>query len=137
MKCVSESLGENEEFLIRGVVYIVDVSGITTSYLKIMPVEDAFKIGMNGERVITGRHKGFHIVNVPPALNFVVNLGLRHVPAKLKERARFYKSFDELDIVDRKYLPTEWGGGIPLAELASKRSFHYNLTTFHPCLLAL
>lgn len=53
-----ESLGEVEEYLIRGMVYIIDVSGITTSYLKIAPIENAIKISKNSEKCCVGRHKG-------------------------------------------------------------------------------
>lgn len=120
LKCFTESLGENEEFLIRGVVYVIDISGITTSYLKILPMEEIMRIMKNAEKIVVGRHKGFHIVNVPAAVSFLVNFCLNHVPQKLKERVRFYKNFDELDIVEKKHLPKEVGGDIPLSEMFSE-----------------
>lgn len=100
--------------------YIIDVSGLTTSYLKIVPIEDVFKILRNAERCVTGRHKGFHVMNVPTALNYFVNIAMKGAPEKQKNRVKFYTSFDQLDIVDKKSLPKEYGGTIPMKEMAGK-----------------
>lgn len=100
-----EALSEVEEFLIRGIVYIFDVSGLSATYLQIVPIEKFIKIAKNGERCVVGRHKGFHIVNVPPALKFVFNLGIQHGPPKFRERVKFYSSFDQVDVVSKKSLP--------------------------------
>lgn len=120
LKILSESLGEIEEFQIRGVNYILDVSGLTPAYLKIMPIENLIKICKNAEKCVTGRHKSFHIVNVPPALSYLVNLFLAYVPQKIKDRLKFYKSFDELSFIDKKSLPKEYGGKLSMAEMGSK-----------------
>lgn len=51
---ICEVLSEVEEFIIRGMVYIIDVSGMNGSYLKIMPVENAVKIAKNSEKCAAG-----------------------------------------------------------------------------------
>ena len=51
---ICEVLSEVEEFLIRGMVYVIDVSGINGSYLKILPVENAVKIAKNSEKCAAG-----------------------------------------------------------------------------------
>lgn len=115
-----EALSEVEEYLIRGMVYVLDISGITLSYLKIATVEHAMKIAKNSEKCLSGRHKGFHFVNVAPALAFAFNLGLKHAPEKARNRVKFYSSFDQLDFIAKENLPKEYGGTIPMEEMSSK-----------------
>lgn len=100
-----ESLADIEEFHIRGMVYIFDVSGLTAAHLKIVPIDKIRKVLKNCEKVVTGRHKSFHIVNVPSALNYIIHFAIKHAQEKIRERVKFYTSFDQLDIVDMKILP--------------------------------
>lgn len=62
----------------------------------------------------------FHVVNVPSALSFITNIALKNAPEKIRKRVKFYSSFDHLTIIDKKSLPKEYGGTIPMAEMASK-----------------
>jgi retinaldehyde-binding protein 1 len=121
---VLETLSEIEEFHIRGVVYIIDVSGLSSDYLKIFPVENAMKLAKNSERCATGRHKGIHVINVPSIMNYVISIALKTVSQKMRDRVKFYKSFDDesFDVVDRKCLPKEYGGTVPMEEMSSKNS---------------
>lgn len=119
-----ESLNEIEEFHIRGLVYVFDVSGLTASYLKITPIENIIKISRNSEKCAVGRHKGFHIVNVPAALSYVINIAIKSTPEKIRERVKFYSCFEDLDIIDKKHLPKEYGGTIPMKEMSSKSLNH-------------
>lgn len=130
LKCLFETLGEIEEFHIRGVVYIIDLSGITASYMKIMPLEHVIKIGKNAEKCSTGRQKGVHIINVSPTVTYIANLFLSHAPEKARDRVKFYKSFKELTIVDKKSLPKEYGGTIPMAEMARKKKQSFTTRRF-------
>lgn len=115
-----ESCSEIEEYMIRGMVYIVDMEGVTLSYLKILPVEDAIKVMRNCEKILTARHKGFHIVNLPSFFNYLVNIGLANAPKKFRDRVKFYSSFDELTFIDKKILPKEYGGTVPMEEMSSE-----------------
>lgn len=115
-----EGLNEIEEFLIRGMVYIFDVSGLGPSYLKIIPLENVLKISKTSEKCLVGRHKGFHIVNVPTALSYILNLAIKHSAEKIRSRIKIYRSFDQLDFIDKKSLPKEYGGTIPMKEMSSE-----------------
>lgn len=105
LKFVMETVADVEEFHIRGMDYIFDVSGLTTAHLKIVPIDKILKILKNCEKVVTGRHKSFHVVNVPSALSYVIHLGIKHTQEKIRERVKIYNSFDQLDIVDKESLP--------------------------------
>lgn len=135
-----EGLNEVEEYLIRGMVYVMDVSGIGewkkikwncisknynfaylgASYLKIVPFENVLKISKNSEKCLAGRHKGFHLVNVPAALGYFLNLAIKHSTDKIRERVKIYSSFDQLDFIGKKSLPKEYGGTIPMKEMSSE-----------------
>lgn len=47
-------LTEVEENQILGLVYIIDVSGVPTSFIKILPIENAAKIARNSEKCAAG-----------------------------------------------------------------------------------
>jgi hypothetical protein len=116
-----ETLMEVEEHHIRGMVYIFDVSGIDMSYMKLIPKQqNFFRLGKNTEKLATGRHKEFHFVNLSPTLKWVANLVMANTTQKMKSRARFYSSIDELDFIDKKSLPKEYGGKISMEEMFSE-----------------
>lgn len=50
-------------------------------------------------------------------MKFIATFALKHMPDKLRERVKFYTSFDEIDMIEKKYLPKEYGGDIPLKQL--------------------
>jgi CRAL/TRIO domain len=122
LKAIFETLGEIEEIQIRGMNYILDVSGITLEYLKIASVETLIRAGKHTEKLLTGRHKSIHIVNVPPALSYLVNLFMAYVPQKFRDRLVFHKNFDTINFVKKESLPKEHGGSISMAEMCSKSS---------------
>lgn len=100
-----ETVADNEENQIRGMVYIFDVAGLTSAHLKILPIDRIIKILKNCEVTVTGRHKSFHIVNLPSALSYIIHFGIKHAQEKIRERVKIYNSFDQLDIIDKKHLP--------------------------------
>lgn len=102
---ITDSLYDNEEFLIRGMVYILDSTGLSSDHLQIVPIHKFIKIAKNGEKCIVGRHKGFHVVNDYYALTFLINLVLKHAPEKIRERMKFYSSFDQLNVVKKSSMP--------------------------------
>lgn len=130
LKIFLETTGEIEEFQIRGVNYIYDFSGLTLAYLRFMPLEHMIKIGKNGEKCVAGRHKGFHIINVPSALHFIVNVIISQASKKLGERVKVYRSFEELDFIEKEKLPKEYGGTIPMDEMSSKKMQKSSLWNF-------
>lgn len=120
---ILEAVTEIEEFQVTGFVYIFDVAGLTVQHLSIVPIENWVKVGKNGEKALAARHKAFHIVNVPTAVMFVINVALKSMPEKLQKRVKIYKSFEALDFIDKKSLPKEYGGEKPMDEMSRKILF--------------
>jgi hypothetical protein len=60
------------------------------------------------------RHKGFHIVNVHKSLSLLSDFIMSHMGDKLRKRTQIYTSFDEFKAVERKNLPKEYGGTVPM-----------------------
>lgn len=69
------------------------------------------------------------MVNVHASVKFIANFALSHMPNKLRERVKFYSTFDEIDVIERKYLPKEYGGDVELKEMTG--NFCKCYTTFH------
>jgi hypothetical protein len=63
------------------------------------------------------RHKAFHIVNVHKSLNLISDFILSHMGDKLRKRTHLYTCFDEFKAVDRKNLPKEYGGTVPMKKM--------------------
>lgn len=42
---------------------------------------------------------------------------MKHMPDKLRERVKFYKSTDEIDIIEKKNLPKEYGGDVSIDQM--------------------
>lgn len=93
-------------------------------------------LNINSEVLLTNfvlGHKGFHIINVPPVMSYLINIGLKATSEKIKQRIKFYNSFEDEsfdDVIDRKCLPKEYGGTIPMEEMSSKlkdllKNFHF------------
>jgi hypothetical protein len=69
------------------------------------------------QKTCAARHKGFHIVNVHASVKFIANFALSHMPNKLRDRVKFYATFDEIDVIEKKNLPKEYGGDVDLKEM--------------------
>lgn len=48
---------------------------------------------------------------------------MKAVSEKMRDRVKFYKSFDDenFNVIDKKCLPKECGGTIPMQEMSSKK----------------
>lgn len=57
-------------------------------------------------------------------MKFIANFALKHMPDKLRERVKFYSTFDEVDVVEKKNLPKEYGGTVPLKEMTGNHTNH-------------
>lgn len=66
------------------------------------------------------RHKGFHIVNLQPAFQFLAKIVLNHMPAKLRKRVHFYSNLTEMRLFDIKDFPVACGGSKPNEEFIGK-----------------
>lgn len=67
------------------------------------------------------RHKAFHIVNVHRSMGIVSDYILKHLGDKLRSRVHLYTSFDDFKAIDKKHLPKEYGGTVPLGDMIGKK----------------
>lgn len=42
---------------------------------------------------------------------------MKHMPDKLRERVKFYSSVDEIDCIEKKNLPKEYGGDVSIDDM--------------------
>ncbi|CRL06985.1 CLUMA_CG019986, isoform B [Clunio marinus] len=114
---VLETLLEDEENQIRGCVHVGDGSGLGLNYLTVLTPQQAYRIVKNCEKMVPMRHKEFHGTLCPPALKFVLEWGLSLMSPKLRSRVKLHSKLDDKDAIDRKLLPLEYGGTIPMREM--------------------
>ena len=88
-----ETLLQDEENQIRGIVHLGDVGGATLRHYTFFPLDYMMRIGKGAEKTLAMRHKGFHAVNAPAPLKFVGDLLLTHMSEKLRSRVRMYSTF--------------------------------------------
>lgn len=114
---IFETLLEDEENQIRGVVHVVDGSGLSLNYITVLTPQQSYRICKNGEYMVPMRHKEFHGTAPHPALKFALDFGMSLMSDKLRSRVRLYNSFDDMKSIDRSLLPAEYGGKIPMSEM--------------------
>lgn len=110
---------EEEETQIAGVVFIVDQSEIGLKHV-LTPVEirDFMDIVRSSGSV---RQKGNYIVNLPSFANIMVELIKMAMNEKLRKRVFVVKKTENLvNYFDKNFLPKEYGGIKPAAEMISE-----------------
>lgn len=65
------------------------------------------------------RHKEIYGVNVHPTVKFALDFGMGLISEKIRKRVRLYISPTEVEI-DKKLLPQEYGGVMPMKEMIGK-----------------
>lgn len=123
-----ETLLEDEENQVRGVIHYADGSGVSFPHLTLFTPKEAVRIVKNGERTLPMRHKQIYAINVHPTIKFALDFGLALISDKIKKRVKLYSAMEEVEI-DKRLLPKEYGGNMPMRnmielwkqELASKR----------------
>ncbi|XP_068619992.1 alpha-tocopherol transfer protein-like [Battus philenor] len=123
-----ETLMEDEESQIRGLVHFADGGGVGFPHLTLFTPKEAVRIVKNGERTIPLRHKEIYGVNVHPTIKFALDFGMALISEKIRKRVKLYTSIADVEI-DKNLLPQEYGGVMPMKEmielwkieLASKR----------------
>ncbi|XP_067013739.2 clavesin-2 [Anabrus simplex] len=115
-----ETLMEDEENQVRGFMHIGDGQGVGFHYLTLFTPKEAVRIVKNGERTLPMRHKEVHGFNVHPSLKFALDFGMSLISDKIKKRVKVHTSLETvLECLgdDRKVLPKEYGGVMPMAEM--------------------
>ncbi|XP_026317843.1 alpha-tocopherol transfer protein-like [Hyposmocoma kahamanoa] len=111
-----ETLMEDEESQVRGLVHFADGSGVSFPHLTLFTPKEAVRIVKNGERTIPMRHKEIYGVNVHPTIKFALDFGMALISEKIRKRVRLYTSPTEVEI-DKSLLPQEYGGVMPMREM--------------------
>ncbi|XP_053624909.1 alpha-tocopherol transfer protein-like [Plodia interpunctella] len=111
-----ETLMEDEETQVRGLVHFADGSGVSFPHLTLFTPKEAVRIVKNGERTIPMRHKEIYGVNVHPTIKFALDFGMGLISDKIRKRVRLYSAAEDVEI-DKKLLPKEYGGVMPMKEM--------------------
>ncbi|KAI5646988.1 CRAL/TRIO domain-containing protein [Phthorimaea operculella] len=111
-----ETLMEDEETQVRGLVHFADGGGVSFPHLTLFTPKEAVRIVKNGERTIPMRHKEIYGVNVHPTIKFALDFGMQLISEKIRKRVRLYTSVEDVEI-DKKLLPQEYGGEVPMKEM--------------------
>ncbi|XP_045458208.1 alpha-tocopherol transfer protein-like [Melitaea cinxia] len=111
-----ETLMEDEETQVRGLVHYADGSGVSFPHMTLFTPREAVRIVKNGERTIPLRHKEIYGVNVHPTIKFALDFGMALISEKIRKRVRLYTAVEEVEI-DKKLLPQEYGGVMPMKEM--------------------
>lgn len=115
----AEALLDNEENQIRGCVHITDNTDVSLSHFKMFSPQFSMRLGKNCEKIVAMRHKGFISLNVSPSMKWISDLILTHMSEKLQNRFHFCQNVEDLTTVDRKILPLEYGGTVPIKTMVS------------------
>lgn len=118
---VYETLHENEEDQIRGFRFIFDVGKINLSHYFIFSFNTWNRLMKHVERTCTNRNRGVHVVNMNRALLFVSKLVISQMKEKNRKKNHFHSDIDEIDFIDKKDLPREYGGEVPMSKYIGKR----------------
>ncbi|XP_037299763.1 alpha-tocopherol transfer protein-like [Manduca sexta] len=123
-----ETIMEDEENQVRGLVHFADGAGVSFPHLTLFTPREAVRIVKNGERTVPMRHKEIYGVNVHPTIKFALDFGMALISEKIRKRVKLYTSIEDVEI-DKSVLPKEYGGVMPMRqmidlwkeELANKR----------------
>ncbi|XP_052752424.1 alpha-tocopherol transfer protein-like [Galleria mellonella] len=111
-----ETLMEDEENQVRGLVHFADGSGVSFPHLTLFTPKEAVRIVKNGERTIPMRHKEIYGVNVHPTIKFALDFGMALISEKIRKRVKLYSAPEDVEI-DKTLLPKEYGGDMPMKEM--------------------
>lgn len=133
---VTEALMDDEINQINGYTYINDESGFQMAHLSLWSLTDVRNILRCIQNTTPMRHKANHFLHISSNAIKMMEFAISLLNEKLKGRIFMYKSVEELyEKVDRKMLPKEYGGEVPLAEMVEK--FQATLKQKREAILAL
>ena len=127
---IAQTLLEEEETQIAGVVVILDYTNITLAHLRLFPLNDVVSFVEIIRTSSIGRHKMMYMISLPSFATMLVEVAKKVLSEKLRKRIKLLKSINDLqDEIDMSILPLELGGKVPEAvmldefrKLASERS---------------
>ncbi|XP_066263024.1 clavesin-2-like [Euwallacea similis] len=118
---VTEALMDDEVNQINGYTYINDESGFQMAHISLWSLTDVRNILRCIQNTTPMRHKANHFLNISASAIKLIEFAIGLLNEKLKNRIFMYKSVEELhEKVDKKMLPKEYGGVVPLSEMVQK-----------------
>lgn len=113
-----ETLLDEEENQIMGFSYVADAQGIGAGHIAMWSITEFATLLKWGEQSCPIRHKIMHMINLSPAMKYVVDFARSRVSDKLKERLKIHSNSSEmLQDLDKDVLPKEYGGIMPMAQM--------------------
>jgi len=118
---VTEALMDDEVNQINGYTYINDESGFQMAHISLWSLTDVRNILRCIQNTTPMRHKANHFLNISGSAIKLIEFAVSLLNEKLKNRIFMYKSVEELyPKIDKKILPKEYGGEVPLADMVEK-----------------
>ncbi|XP_030762780.1 clavesin-2-like isoform X2 [Sitophilus oryzae] len=118
---VTEALMDDEVNQINGYTYINDESGFQMAHISLWSLTDVRNILRCIQNTTPMRHKSNHFLNISSSAIKLIEFAISLLNEKLKNRIFMYKSVEELySKIDKKILPKEYGGEVPLSEMVDK-----------------
>ncbi|XP_008182446.2 clavesin-2 isoform X1 [Acyrthosiphon pisum] len=115
-----ETLLNDEVNQVMGFTHFGDLYSITPAYITLFAPNEFATLIKWGEQSIPMRHKAIHLLNVPSPIKFAYDYFQSRISPKLSARMKMYNSLSELhETLDKKVLPKEYGGEMPMAEMIS------------------
>lgn len=63
------------------------------------------------------RHKAIHGTLVHPSVKFAIDWMTNMMSEKIKSRVKIHTKIDDIDTIDQKILPKEYGGEVPMKKM--------------------
>ncbi|XP_063237905.1 clavesin-2 [Bacillus rossius redtenbacheri] len=114
-----EACLDDEQTQVAGFTHVGDVAGAGAAHVTLWSPAEFATVLKWGEQSIPMRHKEIHILNIPTALRYVYDFAHNRFSDKMQKRFMIHNSLEDLHKkVDPKVLPKEYGGDMPLAQMA-------------------
>lgn len=133
---VTESLMDDEMNQIHGYTYVNDEGGFSMAHISLWSLRDIRNIVRCIQNTTPMRHKGNHFLNMNSSAAKLFEYSSPLLSEKLRNRLHVYKNADDIfEKIDKKILPKEYGGEVPLQAMVKK--FQEFLKAKRESLLAL
>ncbi|KAK9732430.1 CRAL/TRIO domain [Popillia japonica] len=115
---ITETLMDEEENQVNGYTYVNDESGLQMAHVSLFSLTDIRNVIKCIQHSSPMRHKQNHFLNISPSAIKLLEFSITFLNEKLKNRILLHKSYDDLyKHVNKKILPKEYGGEIPMQEM--------------------
>lgn len=117
--CITyETLLDDEENQVMGFTHFADLEGLSPSCVTLWSPTEFTHCLRWGEQSMPMRHKQIHFLNLPAPLKYLYDFCRSRFSQKMRTRFLIHDSVDDLrKHVDKKCLPREYGGDMPMAQM--------------------